>query len=170
MKQRAAEIAGSNQQLFDLVKRKGSNKTVFEFDLSNANHPDYEKILLYAVSMLSKTMASAGRCVDIFPRQQLLEGTPVNSKEEEVKMMKVIRKLFVIYSTNAYMLEEHDRSTNYLTERNVGAGVFPFLSLINHSCIPNMAKITFDNRAVLVAIRPVKAGDQLFVSYGPLSR
>lgn len=111
--------------------------------------------------MLAKTMSNAGKCVKIFSRRQLLEGTPTNSAEEGLQMLETIRQLFVLYSTNAYMLSENDRSTNFLTEKNIGAGLFPFMSLINHSCLPNMAIITVDNTSALITILPVKAGDQV---------
>lgn len=162
MKQKAAQIAGSNQQLFDIMEEgRRANKTVFDFDLSDGEDPEYKRNLLRAVSMLARTMSNAGNCIKNFPQRQLLEGTTVDTPKERAQMLEVIRDLFVFYSTNAYTLEENDRSTCYLTEENIGAGLFAFLSLLNHSCLPNMAMITVDNKCVLITTRPVKAGEQV---------
>jgi hypothetical protein len=40
-----------------------------------------------------------------------------------------------------------------------------FYSLLNHSCMPNVKHTTVDNKAVVYVKKPVKAGEQLFVSY-----
>ena len=40
------------------------------------------------------------------------------------------------------------------------------MSLLNHSCYPNVNVITVDNTLVLAVSRPIKAGEQIFVSYG----
>lgn len=38
-------------------------------------------------------------------------------------------------------------------------------SFFNHSCAPNVVTICVDNRIIGITIRPIKAGDQLFISY-----
>lgn len=48
----------------------------------------------------------------------------------------------------------------------VGSGGYPFLSLLNHSCSPNVNRIFIDNMNILVVQRPIKNGDQLFDDYG----
>ena len=47
-----------------------------------------------------------------------------------------------------------------------GVGIFPFMSLLNHSCYPNVNTITVDNKFVLTVSRPIKAGEQIFITYG----
>lgn len=46
-------------------------------------------------------------------------------------------------------------------ERNV----FLLTSYFNHSCLPNVTKLSIDNLAVVQAIQPIKKGQQLFVTY-----
>lgn len=45
------------------------------------------------------------------------------------------------------------------------ASIACVLSLVNHSCAPNLINFAVDNREVCVTIRPVKKGEQLFISY-----
>lgn len=47
-----------------------------------------------------------------------------------------------------------------------GTAIFPFSSLLNHSCIPNVSKIFGKGTVVMYAKRAIKAGEQLFDSYG----
>lgn len=47
-----------------------------------------------------------------------------------------------------------------------GNGSYPFISLINHGCSPNVCRFYSDARAVLVVIRPVDKGEQIFDNYG----
>ncbi|XP_053683937.1 SET and MYND domain-containing protein 4 [Sabethes cyaneus] len=49
----------------------------------------------------------------------------------------------------------------------LGCGSFPILSNINHSCAPNLVRITLPNGHVAALInRPIKKGDQLYDNYG----
>ena len=64
-----------------------------------------------------------------------------------------------------YCSDECAASSKYESEI-VGSGVFPFMSLLNHSCYPNVDTTGVDNKFVLTVSRPIKAGEQIFVSYG----
>lgn len=51
------------------------------------------------------------------------------------------------------------------TESEFTASIGTVLSLFNHSCAPNLYNYSVDNRKFCVTIRPVKKGEQLFISY-----
>lgn len=59
-------------------------------------------------------------------------------------------------------------AANTLEQENVqfGSGSFPFCSLINHSCAPNLMRITFDCSNYVIILRKILKGGQLFDSYG----
>lgn len=46
-----------------------------------------------------------------------------------------------------------------------GNATFAFSGLINHSCIPNVIRIFYGRKSATFAIRPIKAGEQLFLKY-----
>ena len=48
----------------------------------------------------------------------------------------------------------------------IGGGIFPFMSLLNHSCYSNVKRITVDNKFVLMVTRPIKAGEHILTNYG----
>lgn len=49
---------------------------------------------------------------------------------------------------------------------SMGNGSFPFCSLINHSCSPNVCRYYYEDKTVLVVIRGIERGEQLFDNYG----
>ncbi|KAF9424569.1 hypothetical protein HW555_000380 [Spodoptera exigua] len=53
-------------------------------------------------------------------------------------------------------------------EYGIASGAYAFLSLINHSCAPNVVRYTKLGTSciTLIAIRPIKKGSQLFDNYG----
>lgn len=61
-----------------------------------------------------------------------------------------------------------DEDGNFVDEYNIGSGAYPFLSLINHSCAPNVVRYTRlgGTQTTLVALRPIKKGMQILDNYG----
>uniref|UniRef100_A0A182UWR5 MYND-type domain-containing protein n=1 Tax=Anopheles merus TaxID=30066 RepID=A0A182UWR5_ANOME len=52
-------------------------------------------------------------------------------------------------------------------ERTHAIAIYPLFSMVNHSCIPNVAPIhLLDGRLAMVATRPIAAGEQLYNSNG----
>lgn len=50
----------------------------------------------------------------------------------------------------------------------VGSAIYPFLSLINHSCDPNVVRHSYKNICVVRAIRNISKGTELLDNYGAL--
>lgn len=47
----------------------------------------------------------------------------------------------------------------------IGIGCYPFISLVNHGCAPNVNRIYVEDKMILVVERPIKKGEQLFDCY-----
>lgn len=45
--------------------------------------------------------------------------------------------------------------------------LYPIASLCNHSCDPNTLLLDYGGRAKFVVLRPIRRGEQIFISYGP---
>lgn len=54
----------------------------------------------------------------------------------------------------------------FVDDVNFGGGAFAFLSLLNHSCAQNVVRYCSRSSIALVALRPIKKGQQLFDNYG----
>jgi hypothetical protein len=58
-----------------------------------------------------------------------------------------------------------------LVEKRIGCATFTTLSFLNHSCDPNAKVIRFDGKCMtLIASRDIKAGEEVFISYGLFSK
>lgn len=44
-------------------------------------------------------------------------------------------------------------------------GIYPFISLMNHSCAPNTHHVRYGSDNSIIVVKPIKVGEQLFVSY-----
>lgn len=89
-------------------------------------------------------------------------GSKFNTKKKERFLMHLVAQHYCIinYSGNIVFDNSDDR---------VGWQFEEFRSVItmylNHSCAPNATLVSFDGYNVIVTIRPIKAGEQLFLSY-----
>lgn len=164
----AFRIAGGFKELVELLRPdKMVPKTVLDFNLNDPNDPDYKKNMLFCLYSLSKQVhkEEKKKLMDIYSHL-VLNTPPINESqrsEEEIEfLMDFIPGQSMIYDTNAYELKEYTKKEDIA----VGGAVFPFSSLFNHSCMPNAKRFIVNNKIAIMAARPIKAGEQIFVSYG----
>jgi hypothetical protein len=74
-----------------------------------------------------------------------------------------------ISQTTDYNRRSTAASLSQFSPTVIGCGVYPTLALFNHSCVPNVVKIQQGRRTVLIAGRPIRAGEEVLDSYGPLA-
>lgn len=69
---------------------------------------------------------------------------------------------------NFHEISELAPSDNGLFETvEVGAGAYSFLSLINHSCSPNVVRHCYDGSVIVLRVlAPIAKGEQIFDNYG----
>jgi len=81
----------------------------------------------------------------------------------------VLRHLQII-QCNAFRIIELTRPTKFDEPKPepVGVGLYPTVSLINHSCDPNADLNFYDDVVVVRAIRNIAEGEEICISYGPL--
>lgn len=99
-------------------------------------------------------------------------GEKFETKAKQRFLVHLILHHCCILSTNAFggLCKPHDEiSGNKMAQVNTGSGyeynLFLLTSYINHSCIPNLAKLSKGNLAIVKAIQPIKKGQQLFITY-----
>lgn len=134
-------------------------KTVFDFDLSNPDSPDCEKIILKIVNTLLKTDTTASKTSSKMSPSSLV--------------MKLNQHFQMISNCNSFQFgeffhEKHADGQFYFDFTKVmGGGNFAFGSLFNHSCYPNVVHVVVEGKMIFIVARPIKAGEQIFVTYGP---
>jgi hypothetical protein len=153
---------------------ESSEATVFDFDFTKMSELESRKTLLHTIDALV-TNESSRTNSDLFQRSNvcaimsnlLLNHTTLGSnlnEETAIMFRKFIFKQSQISALNFHGL--YGMSDNSLDEDQFGSGSFPFCSLINHSCVPNLVRVNFKAKNYVVVNRPVKAGEQIFDNYG----
>lgn len=91
--------------------------------------------------------------------------------EHKELLLEILMKFFLINMANNFVLTSYPtwlEKSETLRHELFGSALYPFTSLINHACVPNL-KVKFigeSNAKVMIYVtRPIKAGDQLFICY-----
>lgn len=159
---------GSFKEFYKLLKDPVKS-TVFDFeDLSAKN-------FVSIVSSLTESKIRKNECSKILSgdvSSYIFERAPLNAfwstKEELEDVKDCFLRIFAISATNSMTLGEHRLKNGRRWDLDtVGYRVCAFGSLFSHSCDPNIDRVTVDNKIVFFVIRPIKAGEQIFMSYGP---
>ena len=156
------QFAGGLKELNKLLTSEGNEKkTVFDFDLSQTDDSSYDKNRLIAICSLMQKDAE-----DVITKKQLSEISWIDAvprtAEDSDFLLRFANRIDRISALNAIRFVEKCFPE---IEFFCGIAMFPFSSLINHSCIPNLHQIAVDNKLVLVAAHPIKAGEQVFIKY-----
>lgn len=167
----AVSIAGGLNDLRQLLE-KTERKTVFDFDLSDKNDPEYLKNLITVVN--SMAMSENSKIVMTEKMKKTFNFAPFSSlwetEDEREFLIECFHNQLRIHNTNqlemgVHRLESADDG-DFWCVKPIGSGLCPFASLINHSCDANVKRVTFENKIAFVVAKPIEAGDQLFLSYG----
>lgn len=165
---------GNIQDLKALIKEnEGSTVTVFDFD-----EPLKRSNVLRAVDALA-TNESLRDNPDLFQRSgivavitNLMLTTDKLSNLLDSEDDKNFFRSFVLKQTQLAACNYHGlfngvaKLSDLEANTQCGSASFPFCSLINHSCAPNLVRVTSGSKNHVLINRPISAGGQLFDNYG----
>lgn len=157
---KALDFAGGPEELHEIYTDP-TPRSIFDFDVSNPNDPETRRNLLKCAAALKENPFNSSATSKHLETatEQILEG--LTSSNEPARTVEIIRNFVLRYTRinvcNAMGIEQKDgKHANIL---------FVFSSLINHSCDPNVQVVNVDGSIAMVVIKPIKAGDQLFICY-----
>lgn len=166
-----AICGGSFDKLKQLmVDPELSAKSIFDFDFSDENDPNYRYNMMLAVNSLAQVEVVKREIIKYMDRHPALDLFK-NQEDQETAKAFMIRS-FRILTVNSFGVEwvipskPKDRDIESVNTRLAGDGICAFASLMNHSCIPNIDRLVVDNKFVFYVRRPIKMGQQLFTCYG----
>ena len=126
-------------------------KTIFNFDLSKAKSKGFKKNMLECILGLNYRLVSG------------------SSKVAVSDGMKIyMNHLAGIIDLNALGVQYLDMMADNLTSPGLklhGSAVLAFGSLLNHSCDPNIQRISIDGKVVFIVCKSIKSNSQLFINY-----
>uniref|UniRef100_A0A336LU11 CSON004595 protein n=1 Tax=Culicoides sonorensis TaxID=179676 RepID=A0A336LU11_CULSO len=97
--------------------------------------------------------------------------TKINRTHHKKLLVEILMKFFYVNMANNFVLVSYPtwmEKSDTLRHELFGSALYLFTSLINHACVPNL-KVKFigesNSKVMIYVTRPIKAGDQLFITY-----
>jgi hypothetical protein len=148
-------IAESVENLRALMEPK-PEMSFHDFDLSNNESIGMKHLQIFSMMKASQPIPSLKYCVlYVLKHPAILKF--IKTKEERDFVAEYAVRNILVRNLNTFGL--FDRSQNH------GAGILPFGTFFNHSCDPNVMKITYDAKYVFIVLKPIMKGEQLFIMY-----
>lgn len=92
------------------------------------------------------------------------------TKDIQRFLMHLVTHLASVYMENNISLQVwSEKWTDILqhdSKETFGAGIFNIASYFNHSCMPNAILLTTTDAVIVKTVKPIKAGQQIFIRYG----
>lgn len=138
-------------------------RTVFDFDFSNSDDPEYQKNQLRAALSLARNEQHTELELDMKVFTQHLQVAGIWKSEHSAFISEFL--LHLEQSATSRKLYRHIFLPGKAGHQQVGLGHCLFGRLVNHSCYPNIAAFTVGDKVCSVVLRPIEAGRQIFESY-----
>lgn len=90
----------------------------------------------------------------------------VDDEEKYDFFLTILFRYLQMAPTNYHSLHAIEDPDDLEASGVYGSGAYPFSSLVNHSCAPNVERVCMGNKIAMVVLRPLKIGQQLFDNYG----
>lgn len=88
------------------------------------------------------------------------------NKENEAFFLKFMFRHIQIAESHFHELYSLAPQRKQQENEQFGVGSFPFSSLLNHSCAPNVFRLTFNGFNCIIVSRKIERGEQVFDNYG----
>jgi SET and MYND domain-containing protein 4 len=143
-----------------------TNSTVFDFDFRRGNSAENYLRCLNSLSRSSRNFSLQSHAEILQNHPEL--GDLWMSHEEFIRnflQRQCQTNDLYFHGIFGGSLRKEDAANTKRLQMSIGTGWFPFCSLINHSCAPNVMRIYVEAKVALVVCRPIAAGQQLFDCY-----
>lgn len=180
------EAFGGRQGLINFLKQtdwKNLKCTIFDFDFSNPNDPEYKQNLIKCV--LALEFGGMDEEMRLESRYDDFEAKAKELSENDSSIEYFLLKLGLIgenssTSSNFHVIEvhtEYSSGNTGTTTPNLAPNwksqskephlisVEVFIRYINNNCKPNTFEIPSEDGCMICVSRPIKAGEELFRSY-----
>lgn len=154
MQQRSTEFTTFS---FDHTTTLGSNEKYLQVHSLITNEEKQSEMDLLFRSIYSMILYD-----HFLTRTSINEILSLNEVEAtRVALADIIFHSFQIIPQNGHILSSSDGKET----ENIGGAIYPFASLLNHSCSPNVFRISSGTKNIIVVLRNIKKGEQLMDCY-----
>lgn len=148
-----------------LAENQNPSTTVYDFDFSDPSDSSNAKSYLISLYCLSR---SENVCESDSPEKILKSHPKLTTMwaSHEAFIRKFIFRILQVGESNFHSMSGWSiRKYENKVPQMVGIACYPFISLVNHSCAPNVNRIYIDDNMLLLVERPIRKGEQLFDCY-----
>jgi SET domain len=180
-----AVFNGNVDEMKEFLRANKEPRTIFDFDFNDENDPMYQKNLMLAslslTSPVSDNSMVAMNCQKLIQHNRKLKEmwkSPSNRSflDGLLHKLKTVSSSSFVCSNfsninisleveDVCFLEKSASDEPATSKHRAMTTVDPLLSLLNHSCSPNIIFKNVDNKGAFVVINPIMKGQQIFVSY-----
>lgn len=172
----ALKVCGGNiEDLKSLImeNEQNENETILDFD-----DPLDKKNVLRAIDSLQSNEEVRGnadrfqRCgivaviVDLYFKHTKLSEDLVTEENRDFFRSYIYKQTQISACNYHGIYGAIMKKSDFELDEQFGSGSYPICSLINHSCAPNIVRVSHNNKNYVVINRPVASGEQLFDNYG----
>ncbi|KAL5290186.1 hypothetical protein ACFFRR_009874 [Megaselia abdita] len=150
------------------------SKTVFDLNFNEFTKIEEYKAVHGLVTNQDKRLVNdlfqrAVMCATI--KNILIEYTPLKtllgeSIENHNFFADLLFKHLQTASSNMHSIDLIEQVSETKEDECFATGAYPFLSLLNHSCAPNVVRIHRSTTTILFVLRHIEANEKLFDNYG----
>lgn len=156
-------ICDSNFRKLNRLLDTGSSTvtSIFDVDLHNYTREQLLQVFL-SLESSEPTDEEESFARSFVSHHKALKTLWKNQQEREI-CVNLTLKIMCIMNRNAFTMHWFSNSPENSDEQ--GCGIFLTVSLINHSCSPNLMRVRRDGKLILVAREPILENEQLFICY-----
>lgn len=167
----ALQSFSSSQTLMEFVEsfiaENSSNAIVVGYDAIMGIFLAHSNIVPYRVGQMKILIIS---CIayDFIMGQTSLKLKFATKKIQRFLMHLLTHLASMFIANNMFLQGWSDKWINVIEHEGkevFGTGIFNIPTYFNHACMPNIIRLTTSNHMVVKTIRPIKAGEQIFVRY-----
>lgn len=168
---RAVKSFSSTDDMIDFIK-ESPEFTTFSFDQTKTLSAKQKYLQVHSLvtneekqsemDLLFRSIYSAILYKQLVDRTSFKNELSFNTSEAaRAALADIIYHSFMIIPQNGHILSSFDAKET----ENIGGAIYPFASLINHSCSPNVFRISAGTKNIIVVLRNIKNGEQLLDCY-----
>lgn len=163
------EVASiSNCDWPDLVYKNDYSSVVSLQD--HANEYDYDAVMGLTLTAVYLLTAIRNLYREEIPNIANEEMTPQIGSAILRHLMQLQTNLISILDQDLQSLVAVGPNLSAIRETPVGVGIYPTVSLLNHSCSPNVLSLFHRNKLVIRAAKSLECGSEINYCYGPCIR